>query len=117
MPPFEQKETEYFQELSQVNYPNDFNFTRITEFKHFLNQRTSTTTIALEYPEEYNPQENEPYYPVPATENQVIFDKYKKEMEKLADSVIFVGRLAEYKYYNMDQIVSVALHTFENKVC
>jgi len=114
---FEQKEMEYFQELSQVNYPNDFDFTRITEFKHFLNQQTSKTTIALEYPEEYIQETNEPYYPVPAIESQVIFDKYRKEMEKLADSVIFVGRLAEYKYYNMDQIVSVALHTFENKAC
>ncbi|NLO19508.1 MAG: UDP-galactopyranose mutase [Ignavibacteria bacterium] len=112
----QQKEMEYFQELAQVNYPNEFDFTRITEFKHFLNRGAAGTTIAIEYPETYNPELNEPYYPVPTIENQYIFEKYKKEMQKLADSVIFLGRLAGYKYYNMDQIVGASLETFEKKI-
>ncbi|ROL62327.1 UDP-galactopyranose mutase [Bacteroidetes/Chlorobi group bacterium ChocPot_Mid] len=106
----------YFQEVAQVNYPNNHQYTRITEFKHFLNQKNIFTTIAYEYPQEYEEGVNEPYYPIPRKENDEIYKKYFSETEKISDKVIFLGRLAEYKYYNMDQIVGVSLLTFEKKI-
>ncbi len=105
-----------FQETAQVNYPNNHNYTRITEFRHFTDQKSDFTTVAYEYPEEYLPGNNDPYYPVPNDENHVRYEQYRKETEKLKDSVIFTGRLAEYKYYNMDEIVAVALMIFKNRI-
>ncbi|MFH1050605.1 MAG: UDP-galactopyranose mutase [bacterium] len=107
---------DYFQEAAQINYPNNHQYTRITEFKHFLKQENQYTTIAYEYPMDYDIDYNEPYYPIPRKENDEIYRKYFSEVEKLKDSVIFIGRLAEYKYYNMDQITAVALMTFEKKI-
>lgn len=104
-----------FQEVSQVNYPNNHDYTRITEFKHFLDQKLSKTTVAYEYSQEFVEGLNDPYYPIPNPENAEIFEKYKKEAEKL-DNVIFCGRLADYKYYNMDQVAASALTTFKNKI-
>jgi UDP-galactopyranose mutase len=106
----------YFQETAQINYPNNNQYTRITEFKHFHKMENRFTTIAYEYPQEYIHNMNEPYYPIPKPENDELYKKYLAETEKLKDTVIFVGRLAEYKYYNMDQIVDTALHTFEEKI-
>jgi UDP-galactopyranose mutase len=107
---------EYFQELTQVNYPNNHQYTRITEFKHFYGQQNVYTTIAYEFPEDYVHDSNEPYYPIPRKENDELYSKYLEESEKISDKVIFVGRLAEYKYYNMDQIAGVALMVFEKKI-
>ncbi|MFC2131475.1 UDP-galactopyranose mutase [Bacteroidota bacterium] len=107
---------DYFQETAQINYPNNHQYTRITEFKHFLRQENRYTTIAYEFPQDYIHEMNEPYYPIPRKENEELYKKYLAETEKLNNSVIFVGRLAEYKYYNMDQIVAVALMTFEKKI-
>jgi len=107
---------ETFQEVAQVNYPENYDFTRITEFKHFLPFRKSrNTTIAFEYPCEYIPKENEPYYPVPNESTKVIYNKYERLAESISNT-IFIGRLAEYKYYNMDQIVARALEIFYNKL-
>jgi UDP-galactopyranose mutase len=106
----------FFQETAQINYPNNHQYTRITEFKHFLNQENVYTTIAYEFPQEYIHNVNEPYYPIPKKENDDLYKEYFEEVEKLKESVIFVGRLAEYKYYNMDQILGVALLTFEKKI-
>lgn len=102
-------EKEYFQEVAVVNYPNDYDFTRITEFKHMTMQKHPKTTIFREYPK----SEGEPYYPMPMDDAISIYDKYKKETRKLK-SVYFIGRLAEYKYYNMDQVVKRALDIFES---
>ena len=107
---------EYYQETTQVNYPEQYDYTRITEFKHFYNNMTDKTTIAFEYPEEYIDGVNEPYYPIPRMENELIYNKYAGEVEKLKDKVYFLGRLANYKYYNMDQVVAVALQFFEKKI-
>ncbi len=104
---------EKFQEAAQVNYPNDFEYTRITEFKHFNNASSERTTIAYEYPEPYTPKINEPYYPIPRQINYEIFSKYKKEIDNVNNTVHFIGRLADYKYYNMDQTIGVALLLFE----
>ena len=101
-------EQERFQETGTVNYPApDVPYTRISEYKHLTGQEHPRTTITYEYPS----AEGDPYYPIPRAENQQLFKKY----EALADAtedVTFVGRLATYRYYNMDQIVGQALATF-----
>jgi UDP-galactopyranose mutase len=91
-----------------INYPNDFLYTRVTEFKYLTGQEHSKTAVVYEYPR----AEGDPYYPVPRPENAELYQKYKA----LADAtkgVHFVGRLATYKYYNMDQVVAQALTTFK----
>ncbi len=108
--------SEKFQETAQVNYPNDNEYTRITEFKHLTGQKASSTTVAYEYPKEYAEAVNDPYYPIPKAGSHEIYSKYKAEADKLAGKVYFLGRLAEYKYYNMDQAVGVALNLFEKKI-
>lgn len=99
----------FFQENSVVNYPGlETEFTRIIEYKHFGHQQSEKTTIVREY----TVDEGEPYYPVPNARNQEIYAKYKQEADKLTD-VYFVGRLANYKYFNMDQAFKNALDLFE----
>ncbi|MGH8372938.1 MAG: UDP-galactopyranose mutase, partial [Gammaproteobacteria bacterium] len=93
-----------FQETGTVNYPNDHAFTRITEFKHLTGQVHSGTSIVREYPQ----AEGDPYYPVPRTENEALFKRYETLADKETD-VTFVGRLAQYRYYNMDQVAGAAL--------
>ena len=99
---------EQFQRTGTVNYPNDYAYTRITEFKHLTGQRHPTTSIVYEYPR----AEGDPYYPVPRPENASIYKRYEAEAEALSD-VTFVGRLATYKNYNMDQVVGQALAAFK----
>jgi UDP-galactopyranose mutase len=108
---FETLYLEWYQPVSQVNYPNDYDFTRIVEIKHATGQRHQKTTIVREYPSE----EGDPYYPIPKKENHLLYEKYRKETNKLK-SVYFIGRLAHYKYYNMDEVVALALELFENKI-
>jgi UDP-galactopyranose mutase len=99
---------EWFQDVAVVNYPSeDVPFTRISEYKHLTGQEHPRTTVTYEYPSDVG----DPYYPIPRPENQELFKRY----EALADQtegVTFVGRLATYRYYNMDQIVGQALATF-----
>lgn len=112
----EHHEAEEFQDVAQVNYPNEYDFTRITEFKHLTGQKTSGTTVAVEYPQPFRPGENEPYYPIPVDSNRDIYASYQVEMKKLQRSVMFAGRLADYKYYNMDQAVARGLSLFEGQI-
>jgi UDP-galactopyranose mutase len=93
-----------YQEVGTVNYPNDHAYTRITEFKHLTGQQHTGTSIVREYPQ----AEGDPYYPVPRTENEVLFKRYEA-LAKAEPNVTFVGRLAQYRYYNMDQVVGAAL--------
>jgi UDP-galactopyranose mutase len=99
---------EWHQPVAVCNYPDpDVPYTRISEYKHLTGQEHPRTTITYEYPS----AEGDPYYPIPRAENQALYKKY----ETLADTtpnVTFVGRLATYRYYNMDQIVGQALATF-----
>lgn len=105
----EHLDQEYYQENSVVNYPGrEVDFTRIIEYKHFGNQQSEKTSIVKEYSVDHG----DPYYPVPNEKNQEIYQKYKTEAEKLTD-VYFVGRLANYKYFNMDQAFRNALDLFE----
>jgi UDP-galactopyranose mutase len=97
-----------FQPVAVVNYPDpQVPYTRITEYKHLTGQVHPKTSLTYEYPS----AEGDPYYPIPRAENQALYKRY----EALADAtreVTFVGRLATYRYYNMDQVVGQALATF-----
>jgi UDP-galactopyranose mutase len=97
-------EMEYFQETGTVNYPNTHAYTRITEFKHLTGQKHSGTSIVREYPR----AEGDPYYPIPRPENEALYKCYET-LAKDENGVTFVGRLAQYRYYNMDQVVAAAL--------
>lgn len=108
---FKTLDIEKFQNAAVVNYPNDHDYTRITEFKHFYFQKHHRTTICYEFPK----AGGDPYYPIPKSEYQEIYQRYKKEAEKLKN-VYFIGRLAEYSYLNMDQVVYNALHLFETSI-
>jgi UDP-galactopyranose mutase len=103
-------DAEFYQENSVVNYPGEeVGFTRIIEYKHFGNQKSDKTTIV----KEFTTDEGDPYYPVPNPKNQQIYEKYKAEADALVD-VYFVGRLANYKYFNMDQAFKNALELFNS---
>jgi UDP-galactopyranose mutase len=99
---------EQFQPVAVVNFPSeDVPFTRISEYKHLTGQQSPVTTVTYEYPS----AEGDPYYPIPRPENQELFKRYEA-LADATDDVTFVGRLATYRYYNMDQIVGQALATF-----
>jgi len=100
---------EWFQPVAVVNYPNDFEYTRVTEFKHLTGQQHRRTSIVYEYPH----GEGDPYYPVPQPTNASIYSQYRKLAESLPN-VRFVGRLGTYRYYNMDQVVGQALTLYKN---
>jgi UDP-galactopyranose mutase len=100
---------EWFQPVAVVNYPNDFEYTRVTEFKHLTGQQHQRTSIVYEYPR----AEGDPYYPVPQPANASIYSQYRKLAESLPN-VRFVGRLGTYRYYNMDQVVAQALTLYKN---
>src|SRR6185369_13386735 len=99
---------ERFQAVGTVNYPNDYAYTRISEFKHITGQQHPGTSVVYEYP----CADGDPYYPVPRPENTALYRRYEADSDALTD-VTFVGRLATYKYYNMDQVVGQALATFK----
>ena len=99
---------ERYQPVAVVNYPNEHAYTRVTEFKDLTGQTASKTSVVFEYPK----AEGDPYYPIPRAENAALYAKYKALADK-QENVHFVGRLATYKYYNMDQVVAQALVTFK----
>jgi UDP-galactopyranose mutase len=105
-----------YQEVAQVNYPNEQPYTRISEYKHITGQRAPGTTVSVEYPLAYSREQNLPYYPVPRDENRKRYNLYLSEARSLGNKVLFAGRLADYKYYNMDQAVARALEVFEKQV-
>lgn len=96
---------EQIQAVGTVNFPNEHAYTRITEFKHLTGQKHPGTSIVREYPQ----ANGDPYYPIPRPENEELFKKYLSHACE-RDDVTFVGRLAQYRYYNMDQVVAAALH-------
>jgi UDP-galactopyranose mutase len=97
-----------YQPVAVVNYPNDFSFTRITEFKHLTGQQHAKTSVVCEYP----CADGDPFYPIPRPENAAIYAKYR-ELASSRPNVHFVGRLATYRYYNMDQVVGQALTLYK----
>jgi UDP-galactopyranose mutase len=104
----ETKDVEQVQPVAVINYPSeDVPYTRVTEYKHLTGQSASQSSITFEYPSE----EGDPYYPIPRPENQALFKRYEALALAQRD-VTFVGRLATYRYYNMDQVVGQALATY-----
>lgn len=99
---------EKYQAAPVVNYPNDYDFTRITEYKYLTNQQHAKTTVSFEF----SKSEGEPYYPIPTADNFKIVAKYQADVSKLKDT-LFIGRLAEYKYYNMDNVILRSIEEFE----
>ena len=108
---FETHDVPVYQTAPVINYPNDYAYTRVTEFKYLTGQKHDRTTIVYEYPTD----SGDPYYPVPRSENAVLYKKYQQLAEQTPD-VYFCGRLATYKYYNMDQVVAQALTVFQKVV-
>lgn len=107
---FETHDTPWYQAGAVINYPNEHPYTRVTEFKYVTGQEHPKTTIVYEYPT----SEGDPYYPIPRPENAELYRKYRA-LAEATPGVHFVGRLATYKYYNMDQVVAQAL-TLYNKI-
>ena len=112
---FEHIDTPFYQAATSVNFPNAHEYTRITEFKHATGQQTPGTTIVREYPQAHTRGENEPYYPIPLDSNYRLYERYADELNKAGKHVTFAGRLADYKYYNMDQAVGRALAVFRKR--
>lgn len=104
-------DVECLQAVGTVNYPNEEKFTRITEFKHLTGQKVSGTSIVREYSKAVG----DPYYPVPNPNNEALYKKYQERAD-CEPNVFFVGRLAQYRYYNMDQVVASALSLSEKLI-
>lgn len=108
---FVKKDVEFDQPCVQINYPNEHDYTRTVEIKHVTGQQHPQTVISYEYPK----SEGDPYYPIPMEQNHQLYEKYKEMavQETLENNVYFCGRLAEYKYYNTDEVLELAFKTFE----
>lgn len=105
---FETFDKETFQPTGTINFPNEHPYTRVTEFKYLTGQQHSKTSVVYEYPT----AEGDPYYPVPRPENMELYKKYHA-LANEASNVHFTGRLATYKYYNMDQVVGQSLALYK----
>lgn len=103
---------EWAQPVAVVNYPNEEGFTRVLEHKHLTGDAGATTVLTTEWPQDHVPGVNDPYYPVPRAENRALHARYLELAGDTDPDVVFAGRLADYKYYNMDQAVSRALLVF-----
>ena len=109
---FETYNKEYYQQNACVNYPCNYDFTRIHEYKYYLDDKSDKTVIAKEYSEFFELGKNERYYPIPKPENASLYNKYLEEAKTL-ENVYFLGRLGDYKYYDMDKAILRALELFE----
>lgn len=104
---FETHDTPLYQAAPVVNYPNDYAYTRITEFKYLTGQEHAKTSLVYEFPQ----ADGDPYYPIPRPENAALYKKYQ-ELADEVKNVHFAGRLATYRYYNMDQVTAQALSVY-----
>lgn len=112
---YEHHQQSFFQPATTVNYPNEERFTRITEFKHIVPAMSENTVIVKEYPQDFDrhdPEKNVPYYPVFNESNMQAHKTYQTLTQQFSNLVV-LGRLADYKYYNMDDAVNNALCCFE----
>ena len=110
---FETHNKEYYQSNACVNYPCNYDFTRIHEYKHYLNDKSDKTVIAKEYSEFFELGKNERYYPIPKDENTALYNEYLEKAKELKN-VYFLGRLGDYKYYDMDKAILRAIELFES---
>lgn len=109
---YECRRVEAAQPVAQVNYPGLGDYTRVTEFKHLTGQRSEWSTLATEYPQDHSPGRNEAFYPVPRADNRALHERYVESAQASYPGARFAGRLADYRYYNMDQAVARALAVF-----
>ena len=109
---FETYDKEYYQSNACVNYPCNYDFTRIHEYKYYLDDKSKKTVIAKEYSEFFELGKNERYYPIPKDENTELYNKYLEKAKELKN-VYFLGRLGDYKYYDMDKAILRAIELFE----
>ena len=109
---FEELDMPYYQNNSVVNYPCNYDFTRIHEYKYYLDDQSDKTVIAKEYSEAFERGKNERYYPIPNEANAALYQKYSDEAKQLKNAY-FLGRLGDYKYYDMDKAINRALEVFE----
>jgi len=112
---FDHLEQTFFQDATTENYPEEYDFTRITEFKRISQQKISGTTIMKEFPQDYKRNDknaNIPYYPIFNDNNKQLFKQYQSLAQKF-NNLSLVGRLAEYRYYDMDDIVERALQVYK----
>ncbi len=114
---FKTYEREFYQAGAVVNYPNNYDFTRIHEFKHYLGDRAPHTVIALEYPAPFNGPQDERYYPMFDAANQQRYQEYVAlKAGRQLDNLYFLGRLGDFKYYNMDQAMARAMELFNQLI-
>ena len=103
---------EHYQSGAAVNYPNNYDFTRIHEYKYYLNDKSPNTVIAKEYSEDFVPGKNDRYYPVPSDENTELYNRYLALAKEKYPNMHFLGRLGDYRYYDMDKAVKRALDLY-----
>ncbi|MBZ7936381.1 UDP-galactopyranose mutase [Campylobacter sp. B0100352/1] len=111
---FEKYDKEYMQPCAQMNYPNNFDFTRSVEYKYYLDEKSEKTILSYEYPCEFEEGKNERYYPIPNEENQKLYERYLQEANEFKN-IYFLGRLGDYKYYDMDKTVDRILKFAKTK--
>lgn len=109
---FKKHNCEYLQSGPQINYPENYDYTRSVEYKYYLDEKSDKTIVSYEYPCSYEEGKNEQYYPIIEERNQNLHKLYVEKSKELKD-VWFTGRLGDYKYYNMDQIVRRSLQIFK----
>lgn len=109
---FEEYDKEYYQSNACVNYPCNYDFTRIHEYKYYLDNKSPKTVIAKEYSEFFERGKNERYYPIPNEKSAELYTQYLNKAKELKN-VYFLGRLGDYKYYDMDKAINRALELFE----
>ncbi len=110
---FETHEREFYQSNAVVNYPCNYDFTRIHEYKYYLNDKSKKTVIAKEYSEPFVNSKNERYYPIVNDNTMAIYSKYKSE---IPENIYFLGRLGDYKYYDMDKAIERAINLFDEEI-
>ena len=101
----------FYQSGPQLNFPENYDYTRSVEYKYYLNEKSEKTIVSYEYPCAFEPGKNERYYPVPSEDNKALYEKYRQKASGLKN-VYFIGRLGGYKYINMDEAVAGALKLF-----
>lgn len=106
---FQTYNREYLQSGPQINFPENYDYTRSVEYKYYLDEKADKTIVSYEYPCAFEIGKNERYYPIPTDKNQKLYNRYLAKASELKN-VYFIGRLGDYKYYNMDQAVSRALN-------
>jgi UDP-galactopyranose mutase len=108
------EDTDNYQGVAVVNYPEpEFEYTRVIEHKHFKKSKSTRTVITQEIPDTWS-RDRVPYYPINDDKNTAIYEQYRKEAE-LLPNVIFGGRLAEYRYYDMHQVIGSAMKAFKQE--